>query len=128
MAGHKRVVFTEDAPAPIGPYSQAVMHGDLLFVSGQLGVSMDDGALDERVEIQTRHALEHLRTIVEEAGADLSDVLKTTCFLADMGDFAAFNAVYAEFFVGTPPARSCIAVKTLPRNALVEIEAIVSLS
>ncbi len=118
-------INTKNAPAAIGPYSQAVSSGGFIFVSGQLPIDPATGEFPEGgVEAQTRQSLTNIKSILEEAGSGLDTVLKTTVLLADMGDFAAMNGVYAEFF-GTPyPARCAFAVKTLPKGALVEIECI----
>ena len=118
-------INTENAPAAIGPYSQAVSSGGFIFVSGQLPIDPATGAFPEGgVEAQTRQSLTNIKSILEEAGSGMDKVVKTTVLLADMGDFAAMNGVYAEFF-GTPyPARCAFAVKTLPKGALVEIECI----
>lgn len=119
-------ISTQNAPAAIGPYSQAVDSGaDLVFVSGQLPIDPSTGAFPEGgVTEQTRQSLLNAQAILQAAGLDLADVVKTTVFLADMGDFAAMNAVYATFFSEPFPARSAVAVKTLPKGALVEIECI----
>ncbi len=119
-------ISTQNAPAAIGPYSQAVDSGaDLVFVSGQLPIDPSTGAFPEGgVTEQTRQSLSNAQAILQAAGLDLADVVKTTVFLADMGDFAAMNAVYATFFSEPFPARSAVAVKTLPKGALVEIECI----
>ena len=118
-------INTENAPAAIGPYSQAVSSGGFIFVSGQLPIDPATGAFPEGgVEAQTRQSLTNIKSILKEAGSGMDKVVKTTVLLADMGDFAAMNGVYAEFF-GTPyPARCAFAVKTLPKGALVEIECI----
>ena len=118
-------INTKNAPAAIGPYSQAVSSGGFIFVSGQLPIDPATGEFPEGgVEAQTRQSLSNIKSILEEAGSGIDKVLKTTVLLADMGDFAAMNGVYAEFF-GTPyPARCAFAVKTLPKGALVEIECI----
>lgn len=116
-------IATPKAPAAIGPYVQARVSGNLVFVSGQLG--MDTGGnLPATLEEQARNALNNLCAILEEAGSSPDKVLKTTVFLRDMNDFAALNALYTEYFKAPCPARSCFAVAGLPRNALVEIEAI----
>ena len=122
----KQRIDTPNAPAAIGPYSQAVDSGhDLVFVSGQLPIDPATGAFPEGgVQAQTRQSLTNAKAILEAAGLNLTNVVKTTVFLADMGDFAAMNEVYAEFFSEPFPARSAVAVKTLPKNALVEVECI----
>ena len=121
-------ISTLDAPAAIGPYSQAVDSGTgLVFVSGQLPIDPATGAFPEGgVAEQARQSLRNAQAILRAAGLELADVVKTTVFLADMGDFAAMNAVYATFFSEPFPARSAVAVKTLPKGALVEIECIAS--
>lgn len=117
-------VYTEQAPAALGPYSQAYKANGFVFISGQGGIDPAQGALVEGgVEAQTLQAMKNIEAILKEAGTDFSKVVKTTCFLADMGDFAKFNAIYSEYFT-SKPARSCVAVKTLPANFLVEVEVI----
>ena len=121
----KKVIATTNAPAAIGPYSQAVQVGNMLFASGQLGIDPATGNFVEgAVKEQTAQAFKNVRAILTVAGLDISDVVKTTVFLADMGDFGAMNEVYASQFEGAFPARSAVAVKTLPKNGLVEIEVI----
>jgi len=119
-------IQTPQAPAAIGPYSQAIDSGaGLVFVSGQLPIDPATGAFPEGgVQEQTRQSLTNARAILEAAGLSLKNVVKTTVFLADMGDFAAMNEIYAQFFCAPYPARSAVAVKTLPKGALVEIECI----
>ena len=119
-------IQTEKAPAAIGPYSQAIDSGaGLVFVSGQLPIDPATGAFPEGgVQAQTRQSLTHAKAILEAAGLGLQNVVKTTVFLADMADFAAMNEIYAQFFSAPFPARSAVAVKTLPKGALVEIECI----
>ncbi len=120
-------IHTEHAPEAIGPYSQAVQAGNLLFVSGQLPIDPATGAFaGEDIASQTRQALTNVENILKAAGYTCADVAKTTVLLADIGDFAAMNAVYGEFFRSSCPARAAFAVKDLPRGALVEIEAIAS--
>ena len=122
----KQRINTSNAPAAIGPYSQAIDSGHgLIFVSGQLPIDPATGAFPEGgVKEQTRQSLTNAKAILEAAGLSLDNVVKTTVFLADMGDFAAMNEVYAQFFSEPFPARSAVAVKTLPKNALVEVECI----
>ncbi|SDN00831.1 Rid family detoxifying hydrolase [Acetanaerobacterium elongatum] len=121
----KKQVFTEAAPKPIGPYSQAVKAGGALYVSGQLGVDRTTGELAPDVREQAALALKNLGAILESEKLSCSSVVKTTVFLASLEDFAAVNEVYASFFTGsTPPARSCVQVSKLPKGALVEIEAV----
>lgn len=117
------VLATEKAPAAIGPYSQGMVTGSLVFCSGQIPVDPATGAIPEGIDAQAEQSCKNVAAVLEAAGSDLSKVVKTTCFIADMNDFAAFNAVYAKYFV-SKPARSCCAVKTLPKNVLCEIEAI----
>ena len=120
----KEIICTDKAPAAIGPYVQAVKSNGILFISGQLGFDMKDGSIPEAVEDQAANSLKNLETIMKEAGTDKTKVIKTTIFLTDMGDFAKVNEVYGSFFEGNYPARSCVAVKTLPKNVLCEVEAI----
>ena len=121
-----KAIQTNQAPAAIGPYSQAIDSGaGLVFVSGQLPIDPATGAFPEGgVQAQTRQSLTNARAILEAAGLSLQNVVKTTVFLADMADFAAMNEIYAQFFAAPYPARSAVAVKTLPKGALVEIECI----
>ena len=117
-------VQTNKAPAAIGPYSQAMVVGNLIFTSGQIPLNPETGMIEgNNITEQTHRVCKNLKAVLETAGASLEKAVKTTCFLDDMGDFAAFNEVYAEYFTGKP-ARSCVAVKTLPKNALVEVEVI----
>ena len=120
----KTVIATPDAPAAIGPYSQGIAGHGLVFVSGQLPVDPQTGAMPETIEAQARQSLTNLKAIIEASGSSLDKVVKTTCFLADIADFAAFNAVYAEFFPKDAPARSCFQVAAIPKNAKLEVEAI----
>ena len=121
----KKVIATTNAPAALGPYSQAIQVGNMLFASGQLGIDPATGNFVEgAAKEQTAQAFKNVKAILTEAGLDISDVVKTTVFLADMGDFGAMNEVYASQFEGAFPARSAVAVKTLPKNGLVEIEVI----
>ena len=118
-------ISTTNAPAAIGPYSQAISVGGLVFVSGQLPIDPATGAFAEGgIKELTRQSLTNMKAILEEAGTSMANVVKTTVFLADMNDFAAMNEVYAEFFAAPFPARSAVAVKALPKGALVEIECI----
>ena len=121
----KKQISTAKAPAAIGPYSQAIEANGMVFVSGQLPVNPETGELAEGgIKELTRQSLTNMKNILAEAGLGMENVVKTTVFLADMADFAAMNEVYASFFEGVAPARSAVAVKTLPKNALVEIECI----
>lgn len=120
-----QIIHTPNAPAAIGPYSQAVQAGSLLFVSGQIPIDPATGAFaGEDIVSQTRQSLANVKNILAAAGYTCADVVKTTVLLADIADFAAMNAVYAEFFTENCPARACFAVKDLPKGALVEIEAV----
>ena len=120
-----KAISTSKAPGAIGPYSQAIKVGNFVFTSGQLPLNPATGTFPEGgIKEQTRQSLNNIKAILEEAGLTMKNVVKTTVFLADMGDFADMNSVYAEFFSEPFPARSAVAVKTLPKNALVEIEVI----
>ena len=118
-----QVIDTKNAPGAIGPYSQAYEHGGLIFTSGQIPVNPADGAVPEGIAAQTHQSCKNVGAILAAAGSGFEKVLKTTCYLADIADFAAFNEVYAAYFV-SKPARSCFAVKALPKGVLCEIEAI----
>lgn len=118
-----KIISTSNAPAAIGPYSQGYEAGGFVYTSGQIPVEPATGNIPEGIEAQAHQSCKNVGAILETAGVDFSRVFKTTCFLADMADFAAFNAVYEQYFV-SKPARSCVAVKTLPKNVLCEIEAI----
>ena len=117
------VISTDNAPAAIGPYSQGMIVGSLVFCSGQIPVDPATGSIPEGIAAQAEQSCKNVSAVLAAAGSGVTKVVKTTCFLADMADFAAFNEVYARFFTGRP-ARSCCAVKTLPKNVLCEIEAI----
>ena len=118
------VIYTPDAPAAIGPYSQAIVAGGLVFTSGQIPINPATGNIEcEGIQAQAEQVMKNLGAVLEAAGSDYAHAVKTTCFLADMGDFAAFNEVYAKYFT-EKPARSCVAVKTLPKNVLCEVEVI----
>ncbi len=126
MAEIKKV-STEKAPAAIGPYSQAIVCGGMVFTSGQIPINPESGNVEATtIEAQAEQVMKNLGAVLEAAGSGFEKAVKTTCFLADMGDFAAFNGVYAKYFT-TNPARSCVAVKTLPKNVLVEVEVIATL-
>jgi len=120
-------IQTKNAPAAVGPYSQGIKSGDFLFISGQLPIDMTTGEFPESIGEQTKCCLQNLAAIAKEAGTSLQNAVKLTVFLTDMNDFIEMNAAYIEFFPEIPPARSCIAVKALPKNAEIEIEAIVAL-
>ena len=120
----KKVISTEKAPAAIGPYSQAMILNGVLFTSGQIPVNPATGEINgDTIETQAEQVMKNLGEVLKEAGSSFEKAVKTTCFLADMGDFAKFNEVYAKYFVNKP-ARSCVAVKTLPKNVLCEVEVI----
>ena len=117
-------VYTDKAPAAIGPYSQAMILNGVLFTSGQIPVDPATGEISgDTIETQAEQVMKNLGEVLKEAGSSFEKAVKTTCFLADMGDFAKFNEVYAKYFVNKP-ARSCVAVKTLPKNVLCEVEVI----
>lgn len=119
-----KIIHTEKAPAAIGPYSQAIVSGGLVFTSGQIPINPENGTVDAQgITAQTEQSCKNVAAVLEAAGSSLEKVIKTTCFLNDMADFADFNAVYSKYFV-SKPARSCVAVKELPKGVLVEIEAI----
>ena len=118
------IVYTKNARDAIGPYSQAVKTGTLVFTSGQIAINPASGNVEAAtIEEQTEQVCKNLTAVLEEAGSSIDKVIKTVCFLADMNDFAKFNEVYGKYFT-SKPARSCVAIKTLPKNVLVEVEAI----
>ena len=120
-------IYTKTAPDAIGPYSQAVKVGNLVFTSGQIAINPASGAVEATtIEAQTEQVCKNLSAVLEAAGSSLEKTVKTVCFLSDMADFAAFNEVYGKYFTGKP-ARSCVAVKTLPKNVLVEVDVIAEL-
>ena len=121
-----QVIYTAAAPAAIGPYSQAVKANGMLFTSGQIGIVPATGKMAEGLAAQAEQVMQNLAAVLTEAGTSFEKAVKTTCYLADMADFAAFNEVYAKYFVGKP-ARSCFAVKDLPKGALCEVEVIAEL-
>lgn len=122
-----KIISTENAPSAIGPYSQAIISGDLVFTSGQIAINPKTGEIDGNdIVSQTVRVCENVKALLEASGTDITRVVKTVCFLADMGDFGAFNEVYAKYFT-SKPARSCVAVKTLPKNVLVEIDTVTEL-
>lgn len=121
-----KAIATDKAPGAIGPYSQGITVGGFFFTSGQIPVDPATGTAPEGIEAQTHQSCKNIGALLEAAGTDFSKVVKTTCFVADMADFAAFNAVYAEYFT-SKPARSCVAVKEIPKGLLCEIEAIAEL-
>ncbi len=122
-----QAISTENSPKAIGPYAQAISVGDLLYLSGQLGVDPATGELKDGVENQTKQALENIRAVLDAAGGSMARVVKTTVFLANMSDFAAVNAIYGAAFQPPYPARSCVQVAALPKGGLVEIEVVCAL-
>ena len=121
----KKIIATKDAPQAIGPYSQAIRHGDLLFVSGQIALDPQTGNLIEGdIEAQTEQVLKNIAAIIDAAGMSLQDVVKCTCFLKDMNDFVRFNAVYEKYFGESLPARETVEVARLPKDVMVEVSAI----
>lgn len=117
-------IATDKAPGAIGPYSQAVVFGNMLFTSGQIAINPATGNVEETtIQGQTEQVMKNLGAVLEEAGSSFEKAIKTTCFLADMADFAAFNEIYGKYFTGKP-ARSCVAAKALPKGVLVEVEVI----
>ena len=119
-----KYVDTKNAPAAIGPYSQGIILNGIAFFSGQIPLSPETGeVVGTIIEEQTEQVMQNVKALLESQGASFTDVVKTTCFLADMGDFAAFNEIYAKYFTGKP-ARSCVAVKALPKGVLCEVETI----
>lgn len=120
----KKAVNAENAPAAVGPYVHAVEKGDMVFTSGQLGLDPETGELEEGIKAQTHRSLKNLAAVLAAAGSDFDHVVKTTVFLDNMDDFATVNTIYAEYFKGEVPARSCVEVAKLPKGGLVEIEAI----
>ena len=122
----KKIIKTKKAPEAIGPYEQGIVHNGVLYSSGQIPLKPDGTMVQGDIRLEVRQCLENLKGICEEAGTDLSQTLKVTVFLSDMEHFAAVNEVYAEYFKEAKPARSCVAVKTLPKNVRVEIEGMVA--
>lgn len=119
-----KIITTNNAPSAIGPYSQAIVSGSTVYTSGQIAIDPANGQIvGETIEEQTHRVCQNVAALLEAAGSGLERVVKTVCFLADMNDFAAFNEIYAQYFTGKP-ARSCVAVKTLPKNVLVEIDTV----
>ena len=119
----KNIISTTNAPGAIGPYSQGITVGDFVFTSGQIPVNPATGEIPEGISAQAEQSCKNVAAILEAAGVTMENVVKTTCFLAEMGDFAAFNEVYGAY-ITSAPARSCVAVKTLPKNVLCEVEVI----
>lgn len=119
-----KAIYTKNAPEAIGPYSQAIVTGNLVFTSGQIAINPATGEVEaQTIEAQTEQVCKNLAAVLEAAGSSMDKVVKTVCFLSDMADFAAFNAVYGTYFTGKP-ARSCVAARALPKGVLVEVEAI----
>lgn len=122
-----KVISTTKAPGAIGPYSQAIVANNMLYTSGQIPIDPATGeVVNGDISVQAEQVCKNVAAVIEESGTSFENVIKTTCFLADMGDFAAFNEVYAKYFV-SKPARSCVAVKTLPKNVLCEVEVIATI-
>lgn len=120
-----KAVHTDKAPAAIGPYSQAIVAGDFVFTSGQVPFDPASGeVVGNEIKAQAKQVMENISSVLAAAGTDFTNVVKTTCFLTDMGDYAGFNEVYAQYFTNNRPARSCVAVRALPRGVLCEVEAI----
>ena len=120
----KIIISTKNAPAAIGPYSQGVRIGDMVYTSGQLPINIKSGEMPAGIEAQTKQSLENIKSILEEAGSCMNNVVKTLVFLKDMNDFVKMNEVYSSFFTGNFPARSAVQVAKLPKDALIEIEVI----
>ncbi len=120
----KQVIASNDAPAAIGPYSQAIRHGNFVFLSGQLPIDVSDGSVPSGIAAQTRQSLENMQHVLQAAGCTLDHVVKTTCYLADMALFQEMNAMYQAFFTVAPPARTTIAARELPKGVLVEMDCI----
>ncbi len=119
-----KIIYTENAPEAIGPYSQAIAIGNLVFTSGQIPINPTNGNIEaDTIKEQTEQVCKNLSAVLEAAGSNLEKVIKTTCFLSDMSNFISFNEIYGKYFIGKP-ARSCVAVKELPKNVLVEVEAV----
>ncbi len=124
----RSVILTADAPQPIGPYSQAIKVGSMLFCSGQIPLDPNTGELkNESIEVETRQVIENMKAVLKAADADLANVVKTTIFLTDLGDFAKVNGIYEEYFGASKPARSTVQVSALPKGAHIEIECIAQL-
>lgn len=124
----KTIIATDAAPSAIGPYSQAVRVGDHLFTSGQIPLNLSGEVVGDDIQAQTEQVLKNLKAVLEAGGSSIAQVIKCTCFIKDMNDFAAMNEIYANYFTGTPPARSAVEVARLPKDVLIEIEAIAIVS
>lgn len=118
---------TKKAPSAIGPYSQSVLYGNILFSSGQIGINPETGEMENTIELQAEQVMKNLGAVLEIYGASYENVIKTTCFITDMDDFAVFNEIYGKYFSSHKPARSCVAVKSLPKGALCEVEIIAAI-
>lgn len=122
-----KIIHTQKAPEAIGPYSQAIVHNNILYTSGQIAINPENGTVEQTtIEGQTEQVMENLRALLQEAGTGFDKVIKTTCFLKEMSDFAAFNEIYGKYFI-SKPARSCVAAKELPKDVLVEVELIAAI-
>ncbi len=122
----REVINTKNAPGAIGPYSQGIIVGDFVYTSGQLPINPVTGVLETDIKVATKQSMENVKAILEEAGTSLENVVKTSIFLKDLNDFAAVNEVYGTYFTENPPARSCVQVAKLPKDAVIEIEVIAS--
>ncbi|WP_370773610.1 RidA family protein [Clostridium sp.] len=120
----REVIHTNNAPGAIGPYSQGIIVGDFVYTSGQIPINPDTGVMESDIKLATKQSMENIKAILEEAGTSLENVVKTSIFLKDLNDFAAVNEVYGTYFTENPPARSCVQVAKLPKDAVIEIEAI----
>ena len=122
-----KIIHTQKAPEAIGPYSQAIVYNNILYTSGQIAINPENGTVEQKtIEGQTEQVMENLRSFLQEAGTGFDKVIKTTCFLKEMSDFAAFNEIYGKYFI-SKPARSCVAAKELPKDVLVEVELIAAI-
>ena len=120
----REVINTNNAPGAIGPYSQGIIVGDFVYTSGQIPINPSTGVLETDIKVATKQSMENVKAILEEAGTSLENVVKTSIFLKDLNDFAAVNEVYGTYFTENPPARSCVQVAKLPKDAVIEIEVI----
>ena len=120
----REVIHTNNAPGAIGPYSQGIIVGDFVYTSGQIPINPATGVMESDIKLATKQSMENIKAILEEAGTSLENVVKTSIFLKDLNDFAADNEVYGTYFTENPPARSCVQVAKLPKDAVIEIEAI----
>lgn len=120
----REVIHTNNAPGAIGPYSQGIIVGDFVYTSGQIPINPATGVMETDIKLATKQSMENIKAILEEAGTSLENVVKTSIFLKDLNDFAAVNEVYGTYFTENPPARSCVQVAKLPKDAVIEIEAI----